>query len=470
MTIAQAKQQAWTGYSSLISSVNDAANTLADGSSLDKYLTSVSASAVSGRSLLSATAASGAVPGDYRVEVLSTATAEKLGSSNYANTSAALNLTGTFLVAGKQVTVGASDSLAAIRDKINAANTGTTPSGVTASILTVSSGEPAMLSTGTTGSAGSSSPRTADRACSPPVQRLLEPRQTTSSGAVRSYGFNDANTPVARCSVSAAGDDTFLVNGPFGEREPRHPVRMRSPRTSTRPPARHRERRLETVGGATVNRLLVGRRHRGFRRPVNSTAALHLPGFVQNRAGEVQTLGTANATIDSSTGLAATSASKLVDMGAAAGDVLTFAGTRTDGTNVSVNITVDGSTTMQDVIDAITANGTGFGTVARGVTASVDAQGRLQLSDTATGDSKVTFSATNNLAGGGTLAFGATSVVTAGRSMQLAAPLTLKCGSTGARSRSTNTISDALAGVTAAPGGRGGQRGRRSVSRDTTPS
>lgn len=456
VTIAQAKQQAWTGYSSLISSVNDAASKLADGSSLDKYLTSVSASDVSGRSLLSATAASGAVPGDYRLEVLSTATAEKLGSSNYANTSAALSLTGTFLVGGKQVTVGAGDSLAAIRDKINAANTGTTPSGVTASILTVSSGvNRLMLSTGTTGSAGIELTENGGSNVLSSLGLVSSSlvANTTSAGAVRSYGFSDANTPVAQVlGLSLPTDTTFKVNGQSVSLNlGANSLNAIAANINAAAGANTASVVSETVNGATVNRLLVnGTVTADSGDLANSTAALQQIGFLKNqRAGEVQTLGTANATIDSSTGLAATSASKLVDMGAAAGDVLTFAGTRTDGTNVSLNITVDGTTTMQDVINAITANGTGFGTASRGVTASVDAQGRLQISDTATGDSKVTFSATDNLAGGGTLAFGTTSVVTAGRSMQLAAPSDAQVRIDGVLvTRSTNTISDALAGVT----------------------
>jgi flagellar hook-associated protein 2 len=116
---------------------------------------------------------------------------------------------------------------------------------------------------------------------------------------------------------------------------------------------------------------------------------------------------------------------------------------------VSVDIPVDGSTTMQDVLDALSANDTGFGVAGHGVTASLDPQGRIQLADAAVGESKLSFTATNDRAGGGTLDFGATSVAVAGRAMQLAKPSDAQVRIDGVMvSRSTNTISDALAGVT----------------------
>ena len=101
------------------------------------------------------TAGSGAAPGSYQMEVLSTASAEKLGSSSIADVNAPLNLSGSFVVGGRQVTVAAGDSLSAIRDKINAANTGANASHVSASILTVSSGvNRLILTTKPTGSSG----------------------------------------------------------------------------------------------------------------------------------------------------------------------------------------------------------------------------------------------------------------------------------------------------------------------------
>jgi flagellar hook-associated protein 2 len=82
-----------------------------------------------------------AVVGSHTIEVLRVATAEKDASDAQASVSAALGLAGTFQINGEDVTVSAGDSLQSIVDRINNANTGSSATGVTASIVSPSSGE-----------------------------------------------------------------------------------------------------------------------------------------------------------------------------------------------------------------------------------------------------------------------------------------------------------------------------------------
>ena len=91
VTATQAKADAWSGYRTTLQSFRDASKALADGSAFDKFTASAGASPSSGLSLLNATAGSGAAPGSYQMEVLSTASAEKLGSSSIADVNASLN-------------------------------------------------------------------------------------------------------------------------------------------------------------------------------------------------------------------------------------------------------------------------------------------------------------------------------------------------------------------------------------------
>ena len=108
-----------------------------------------------GRTLFTASAATGARPGSYQIEVVSLARAQKLGSTPVADAAAALGVTGDIALNGATVSVADTDSLGAIRDKINAANTGATPTKVSASILTVGPGDSRLILTsdvaGTTG-------------------------------------------------------------------------------------------------------------------------------------------------------------------------------------------------------------------------------------------------------------------------------------------------------------------------------
>jgi flagellar hook-associated protein 2 len=455
VTATQNKADAWSGYRSTLQAFRDASKSLADGSSFDKFTANVGTSPTTGLSLVTATAGSGAAAGSYRMEVLSTAAAEKLGSSAFSDVSSALNLTGSFVIGGRQVTIDATDSLSAVRDKINAANTGANASHVSASILTVASGVNRLILTNeTTGSAGIELTENDGSSALSGLGLVSDTlvANTTATGGSRSYGFTTVSATIAQAlGVPMPSPSTFKVNGQTITVDLSQDTLSSIVAKINAAAAGSASVSTETVNGKTVSRILVnGAVTVDSSDAANSTATLQQLGFLKNeRAGESQTLRTASTLTDSSTGVAATAASLLTNLGAGIGDTLTFSGTRTDGTSVSVDVTVDSSTTMQDVLDAVSANGTGFGVAGRGVTATLDAQGRLQIADSAVGDSKLSFTATNDGAGAGTLDFGATSVATAGRAMQLAAPSDAQLRIDGVLlSRSTNTISDALAGVT----------------------
>jgi flagellar hook-associated protein 2 len=455
MTATQKKADAWSGYRSALQAFRDASKALADGTAFGKFSASVGASA-SGATLLTATAGSGAVAGSYSIQVLATASAEKLGSAAVSDVNSALDLSGSFMIGGRQVTIDAADSLSAIRDKINAANTGTNASHVSASILTVSSGVNRLILTNeTTGSAGIELTENggSNVLSSLGLVSANLTANTAPSGEARSYAFTTVTSTIAQAlGVPMPSPSTFKVNGQTITVDlSQDSLSSIVAKINAAAGANTAKISSETVNGTTVNRIVVnGAVSADSADAANSTATLQQLGFLKNaRSGEAQTVRTGTALTDASTGLAATSASLLTDLGAAVGDTLTFAGTRGDGSSVSVNVAVTGTTTMQDVLDALSASGTGFGATGRAVTASLDDQGRIQLTDGTSGDSKLSFSASSDGAGGGTLSFGGTTVATTGRVMQLAAPGDAQMRVDGVLvSRSTNTISDALAGVT----------------------
>ena len=455
-TAAQARMDAWKGYQTVLGAVRGAANSLADGSTFNTFVATAGASSVTSRTLLSASAGATATPGAYKAEVVATATAEKLGGNVVSDPSAAMSLTGSFLVAGKQVTVGASDSLSAIRDKINAANTGAAPSHVSAAILTVSSGANRLILTNeTTGAAGIELTENGGSSVLSSlglVQSSLV-SNTTSAGSVRSYGFASGTQTIAQAlGVTMPPASSFIVAGQTVSVDlSQDSLSSVVSKINTAVGAGTASVATETVNGAVVSRILVnGTVTVNAADASLSTATLQQLGFLKNqRGGEVQTLRTATALIDSTTTLAATASSRLVNVGAVAGNSLTFAGTRVDGTAGSVTVVVTGTTTLQDVLNAITAPGAGFAVTGHGVTGSIDAQGRLQLADTVVGDSKLAFTATNDRVGGGTFDFGSTNVAVAGRAMQLASPSDAQVRLDGVLvTRSTNSITDAVAGVT----------------------
>jgi len=98
-------------------------------------------------------------------------------------------------------------------------------------------------------------------------------------------------------------------------------------------------------------------------------------------------------------------------LGVAANDTITISGTLRSGVSVSGSYTVldPAVDTISGLLSAIQA------TFNQEVIASVDANGRITLTDNKTGDSQLSISLTANNEGGGTLSFGSDTIVTEGR-------------------------------------------------------
>lgn len=96
-------------------------------------------------SIIGVTVANSAALGSHTVEVQRIALAHKIGSGTFSSDTSTLQtalglgvaVTGNFTVNGTQITVNGTDSLRDLRDRINAANSGVSPTGVGASIVTV---------------------------------------------------------------------------------------------------------------------------------------------------------------------------------------------------------------------------------------------------------------------------------------------------------------------------------------------
>lgn len=142
ITAQQKRREAWETFEGLMDTLAASAGKLKDGSAFSAHTVISGHSPTSDQELVSASAGSGASPGSYGVEVVALARNEKLrGGTAITSLTEARSLAGTFHVNGKPVTLEATDSLAMIRDKINAVNSGSSASGVTAGIVSVSATE-----------------------------------------------------------------------------------------------------------------------------------------------------------------------------------------------------------------------------------------------------------------------------------------------------------------------------------------
>jgi flagellar hook-associated protein 2 len=441
------QREQWKQLQTLTESLNAAARSVRR-TGFSGFSTNVPASPTTSRSLFSATAASTATPGTYRVEVVQLADTAKLGGASVADTGAALGLSGTFGVNGATITVAATDSLQTIRDSINAANSGASATGVTASIL--SDGGTAGRLVLSRESAGSGSITIADGTSGLGrelgfLETRSKPVTSVTLAAATAFGLPPTPPPASirvggrvisidlsvdtlasiAAKINAAGGSAAIETVPFGNQT---------------------RYRLSTDGNATAVAGSSG-----------SQAMIDFLGLQAGEAGLVaQTVETgafadaADATATTSTTLAglkfAGSSANLTT-----GDAINIRGMRGDGTAVTFGFVIGAGDTMQTLLDQINDATSGFGAGARPALASLGTDGKLRLTDGTGGASRLTLSLSIVRADGSTGSLGGSTVAVAGRPRQLQEGRDAVIRVDGREvTRSSNSITDAIPGVTLA--------------------
>jgi flagellar hook-associated protein 2 len=441
---------AWKQFQTVMGSFQTAAAALADPAAFDLFTATVPPSGTTQHTLLSATASTGAQPGTYAMQVLSLASAQSLSGSSFSSSTSPLNISGQFDLNGIAINVASTDSLSSIADKINSADSGTTPSGVRATILSSTSGSHLVLTSDATGAQGISA-------------------VDDSNGTFQALGFTDGNA-VANIAASGA-TQTFAVSSAtqsIGSLLSLTPPAATSILVGGKSIAVDLSTDTLTslaakINAATGNPYKLVTDSTVETDPAATTAdsarALAMLGFTQAGAGGIaQSVRSANSFTDSTTSTSATGTTLLSNLqvngqslAVGVGDTINIGGTRGDGSTVTKTFTVGASSTVQDLLDAINDSSTGFGTASRSASASL-AGGQIAITDGTSGDSQLALSLSVTRASGGTVSlgsFGTANGGTAGRSRQVTAGVDAQFKVDGQTlTRSTNSVSDAIAGVT----------------------
>ncbi len=160
------RQDALLQINTAVSSLRNTSISMADSASFFGYTASLSSSssAVTASSLLDVSGTSGLASGQHSLVVSQVAQAERLSSSvavkdsagtAISSASTALNLSGSFQIAGVSLVVGVADSLNDIAANINQLNSGATATGVSASVMKVAANDfRLILASDTTGATG----------------------------------------------------------------------------------------------------------------------------------------------------------------------------------------------------------------------------------------------------------------------------------------------------------------------------
>ena len=134
--VYEEKIKAWQSINTKLLSLKTSSENLNKSSYFNLFSISLSSNTTTkAEDLLSITTSTEASPGSYQIKVNSLAAAQKLSSTGFSSQIAALGFTGDIIVGGRTVKISSADSLSSIREKINAVNSGTNPSKVTASIV-----------------------------------------------------------------------------------------------------------------------------------------------------------------------------------------------------------------------------------------------------------------------------------------------------------------------------------------------
>ncbi|MGQ0646091.1 MAG: flagellar filament capping protein FliD [Gemmatimonadaceae bacterium] len=455
-TLAQSRLDAWNKYQGLITKFRDASRVVRDNAAFAAFSVSGGTSAATGRSLVSATASVGAAPGTYAVEVLDLARANKLSGSIVASSSTALGITGEFAINGQKVTVTASDTLAQVRDKITALNSGANATGVTASVLSTGAAQHRLVLTADqTGERGIE--LIDDAAGTLQSLGIVDGTKTLNVGAdggAQSYRISSATAAIATMlGVSLPPPSTITIGGQVITVD--LTVDSLSVIASRIAAAGGTANVVsETVGGKTEHRLVTSSTVTAS--TVDGQRTLELLGFVKNGRSSVAQTVTSENTYTNGVGANATAATLLSDLrvsgnalGFVAGDTIAIAGKRGDGTNVAVSLTVGASDTMQTLLGKINDATTGFGAGSRTATASL-VNGKIVLTDSVSGDSQLALSITGTrLSDSSTVAVGRQLVTTVGRQREVVRGTDAQARVDGVViQRRSNTISDAISGVT----------------------
>lgn len=455
-------QKGWNDFRSVAARLAVAAKALAAPDALRLFTASATPTS-SGDSAVRAAASATASPGSFSVSVRSLAAAEKLGGAAFASSTTALGVSGVFAVNGRAITVDATDSLTALRDKLVAADSGTSPSGVSATVVRSTTGYRLVLTSDSTGRAGIDLTDTsAGTLAALGFSDGTTVTNVGDAGAVQSARFRSADAAVAEllgATAPAAATITVAGRTVAIDTATDSLTDLAARITSAVGDASAARVVSESISGVTWYRLEsnVAISADGTVSQPDSAQALGLLGVLRGgRAGTAQVLVSSNSFSDAVSGLEATSGTLLTDLQASGGtlgigdgDSLRISGRRGDGTAVSTTVAISASTTLGDVLSALNA-ASGFGSGTRPATATLSS-GRLILTDDTAGESMLTLSLGVATVGGDTVALGAFDTGhggQAGVSRVLVTGADADATIDGQRIQSNaNTLTDAVAGV-----------------------
>jgi flagellar hook-associated protein 2 len=426
--------------------------------------------------LFSVSSTTDANPGTHTIKYTASsqlAQARQLSSQSYSSITTSLNISGEFAINHRAISVTTTDSLNDIATKINNANSGINATGVTASILTITSTDNRLvLTSDNTGEdkfsiLDASSSTTGDTNI---LQALgfttrdidgnsTTIKNTTSDGA-ESDGFSSSTAAVgsllgltnAQNSTTGAGNLQVALTNITVDLDTDSLTDIASAINAVAGVTASVKSRI-TDGVETFYIDISGTT--GFTDKNNIFETLGILEGTNSSVNELHA-GSVTNTTDGTIEITGTDRFSQI-FGASVGttDTITIQGTKNDGTAITTttyNIYSGG--TYNDIDNLLTAIETEYGgasIVDAYVSDGSDGNtaGQIAIRDLTAGDSQISLTLITNNQGGGSLDFGAVTATTEGYSMQTTAGQDVSVEIDGVGiTRNSNSIDDVINGVT----------------------
>jgi flagellar hook-associated protein 2 len=472
------KLQIYQSLNSSLLSFKTSAATLAKSESFNLFTTSMStdSASYSASDFFSLSATSSAAPGSHTIEMSATSTiaqARKISSKSFTSYDTAMGVSGEFLINGRAVKVETSDNLSDLMNKINNLNSGSNATEVTASILTVSTGNYRLILT---------SDNTGEDAFT-----IFDAGSDEQNILSTGLGFTDGTTTVKNLLSNGAQSEEFsssavsassmlgLTTGQSGTvtlgaigNPNRFTVALDLSKSITEIASAINA--ASSVAGSNITASVVPTTEDGATtyslKILNTTSftddnhVLETLGLLEGGQANVaeEHLSSSASTLTTAAGggnVIAGSTWGQINTGSDAnnvtnGDTITFSGVNHIGTEITGSYTIVDKD-VDDVQGLLTAIQNAFSSVDDGsytVTASIE-DGKIRVIDSVSGDSLLSLSVVANNEGGGSLNLGTITASMQGYTMQLKEGKDASIIIDGAAVKSSsNTIDDAISGVT----------------------
>jgi len=457
----ESKLSEWQSFNTKLLALKTAAENLSDPDDFMSFSTHMTtdSTTVKASDLISVTTSSSAAVGAYSIVIEEKAAAQRLSSNSFTSLSDALGTAcaGDIIINGVTITIDAGDSLTDIRDSINNANSGSTPSGVTAGIVSYGENDYRLsLTNDATGADGISllNGGAGDILNALGFIDTSRVAKNHLTGGDRSDGFTSSvvavQTLLGLNDAGTSSENGIVINGAGVAAIDLATDTLTTIAQKFVDAGINASVVSETVDNEVTYRLFI---EGGANTYTDEQNILETLGII--RGGLSDLMGVEGDIENTSAGAAITEDTLInaIDgyTGFAAGDYLYLNGTRTDGTTTGLpdtSLVLSDTTTVQDLLDTIESL---FGDV----TASVTGDGKLRIADNGSGESTLAVQVSVKNAGGSdetTLSFesdGDMGTAVSLRAREVVAGSDASISIDGVEiTSSDNSITDAISGVT----------------------